>query len=504
MKQKLVLALFAFSATFSVSAERKVVDLSAHKVYKQSLVKTIKRSQANQAEPLFDFETVLDISNQLNVSVQVSQNTLDQLPDAVTDEDYDIQPANKVALGKVLFFDKILSGNKNDSCATCHHPFAWSGDGLSLPIGEGGDGVGVTRTTGFMEAGVHERVPRNAPQIFNLGAKVFNVMFHDGRVVEDSTQPSGFFTPAGNDLPLGLDNALAAQAMFPVTSQTEMAGQAGENSIADATIAGNLAGEGGVWAQLASRIQEISEYVEMFKDVYPDVNSASDITMVHIANAIGAFEGDVWRADNSAFDKYLRGDTGAMSANQIAGMNVFYGDGGCAQCHNGKFLTSNEFKSVGMPQIGPGKGDNLPGFRDGLDDFGRERVTGNTDDRFKFKVPSLRNALLTGPWGHAGAYNDLRTVIKHHLNPAQALANYDESQVIMPYRRDLSALDFAVMNDTLSRNALLSNLDISNVNLTETQIDRLMDFLDAVTDRSSIDLRTDVPTSVPSGLPVFE
>lgn len=504
MKRKLLLSLLIFSVSSSVFAERKVVNVSAYKQYEQTLLENVKYSNVNAFEPVLNFETVLDISNRLNGSVQVSQSTLDQLPAAVTDEDYDIQPANKVALGKLLFFDKILSGNQNDSCATCHHPFAWSGDGLSLPIGEGGDGVGVTRTTGFMEAGVHERVPRNAPQIFNLGAKVFNVMFHDGRVVEDSSQPSGFSTPAGNDLPLGLDNALAAQAMFPITSQTEMAGQAGENSVADATVAGDLAGENGVWAQLTARIQGIGEYVELFKDVYPDVNSASDITIVHIANAIGAFEGDVWRADNSAFDKYLRGDNGAMSSNQIAGMNIFYGDGGCSQCHNGKFLTSNEFKSVGMPQIGPGKGDNLPGFRDGLDDFGRERVTGNSADRFKFKVPSLRNALLTGPWGHAGAYNDLRTVIKHHLNPAQALANYDESQAILPYRRDLSALDFAVMNDTLSRNALLSNLDIANVNLTETQIDRLMDFLDAVTDRTSIDLRTDVPTSVPSGLPIFE
>ena len=193
-----------------------------------------------------------------------------------------------------------------------------------------------------------------------------------------------------------------------------------------------------------------------------------------------------------------------MSPNQIAGMNLFYGDAGCAQCHNGQFLTNNEFKSIGMVQIGPGKGDNLPGFRDGLDDFGRERETGDIADRYKFRVPSIRNALLTGPWGHAGAYNDLRAVIKHHLNPAQALENYDQSQVIMPYRRDLSAIDFAVMNDEYSRNSLLSNLDIENQELSEQQIDRLIDFLDAATDRSSIDLRTDVPPKVPSGLPVFD
>lgn len=61
-------------------------------------------------------------------------------------------------------------------------------------------------------------MPRNAPHIFNLGAADFSTMFYDGRVADDSDQASGFFSPAGNDLPAGLDNVLAAQAMFPVTS----------------------------------------------------------------------------------------------------------------------------------------------------------------------------------------------------------------------------------------------------------------------------------------------
>jgi len=500
VKKKIIITALSLSTLITAHAERKVVDAKAYKEYEQVILKAI--STTNTAEPFFSYEKKYE--RRPNTPITASQNTLDQLPEAVTDDDFNMHPANKVELGKSLFFDKILSGNQNDSCSTCHHPFAWTGDGLSLPIGEGGDGVGVTRSTGYMSDAVHERVPRNAPQVFNLGAKESTIMFHDGRVRKDESQPSGFVTPAGDDLPMGLDNTLAAQAMFPITSPTEMAGQAGESSVSDAAVAGDLAGPNGVWAQLAARVQGVSEYVTQFKDVYSDVNSASDITMVHIANAIGAFEATAFRADNSAFDKYLRGDTGAMSENQIEGMNIFYGEGGCSGCHSGKFLTSNEFKSIGMPQIGPGKGDNLPGFNDGLDDFGRERETGNPADRYKFKVPSLRNVLLSAPWGHAGAYNDLRSVIKHHLNPAMALANYDQSQAILPYRRDLSALDFAVMNDTYSRNALLSNLDIQNVNLTETQIDRLLDFLDAVTDRTSIDLRTDVPTSLPSGLPVFE
>ena len=72
----------------------------------------------------------------------------------------------KVELGRKLFFDKILSGNLNTSCATCHHSLADTGDGLSLPVGEGGQGLGVTRDTGFGVDEIDERVPRNAPAGF--------------------------------------------------------------------------------------------------------------------------------------------------------------------------------------------------------------------------------------------------------------------------------------------------------------------------------------------------
>ncbi|MDH5481070.1 MAG: cytochrome-c peroxidase, partial [Nitrosomonas sp.] len=71
------------------------------------------------------------------------------MPMAITDNDYYSIPSQaKVALGKVLFYDKILSGNQNISCATCHHSLTGTGDGLALPVGEGGKGLGVTRDTG--------------------------------------------------------------------------------------------------------------------------------------------------------------------------------------------------------------------------------------------------------------------------------------------------------------------------------------------------------------------
>ena len=327
------------------------------------------------------------------------------LPDPPRDHDYydnGAPDAAKVELGRLLFFDKVLSGNLNISCASCHHSLAGTGDGLSLPVGEGGSGLGVTRNNGAGASAVHERVPRNAPPVFNLGARQFRVLFHDGRLAVDPSQPSGFLSPAGDDLPFGLDNVLAAQAMFPVTSGAEMAGQPGENPIADAAAAGNLAGADGVWAQLAERLRGIDEYVNRFTSVY-GLASPEDLSYVHAANAIAAFESAAWRADDSAFDRYLRGDVRAMSGRQRRGMRVFFrrNRGDCASCHSGPFQTDHSFYAIGMPQIGPGKGDGPTG----REDFGRERVTLNPADRFKFRVPTLRNVELTAPYGHSGAFD---------------------------------------------------------------------------------------------------
>ena len=115
------------------------------------------------------------------------------------DSDFPSRDPAKEALGKLLMFDKILSGNQNISCASCHHPLAGLGDGLALPVGEGGEGLGVTRNTGVAAEAVHERVPRNAPHVFNLGASEFTVMFHDGRLAVAADQPGGFLSPADNE-----------------------------------------------------------------------------------------------------------------------------------------------------------------------------------------------------------------------------------------------------------------------------------------------------------------
>jgi cytochrome c peroxidase len=422
------------------------------------------------------------------------------LPEPATADDFHPTDPKKVALGKLLSFDKVLSGNLNISCLTCHHPMAGTGDGLALPVGEGGEGLGVTRNTGTDLGAIHERVPRNAPHLFALGAKEFNFLFHDGRVSVDPTQPSGFQSPAGDHLPLGLDNVVAVQAMFPVTSAAEMAGQEGENDQADAAASAQGGDFSGVWNHIAEKIQAIPEYVDLFVDTYPDVDQASDITYVHAANAIAAFEINAWSCSDSPFDAYLRGDRNALTRHQIKGMRLFYGKAGCSTCHSGTFLTDNDFHAIAMPQIGPGKGDGP----DGRDDFGRGRETGEAEDMYRFRTPTLRMVAMTAPYGHAGAYDTLEAVVRHHLDPVNSLVNYDPTQARLPSRPDLDALDFVVMSDPNRVAAIAAANELEPVALREREIFFLMAFLRSLTDPRCLDLRRDVPTSLPSGLPLFD
>ncbi|NNK31755.1 MAG: cytochrome-c peroxidase [Xanthomonadales bacterium] len=414
-------------------------------------------------------------------------------------------PVARVELGRLLFFDKILSGNRNVSCASCHHPLTGTGDGLSLPVGEGGRGLGPARDTGSGAGAVPERVPRNAPAVFNLGAREFERMFHDGRVEADPLEHSGFRTPAGDDLPTGLANVLAAQAMFPVTSNTEMAGQPGENAIADAAAAGRLTGLDGVWQQIALRLQAVPEYVRRFADAFPaEVLFAGDISYVHAANAIAAFEAAAWRFDDSPFDRFLRGDPGSMSPDARRGMALFYGRANCSSCHEGPFQTDHRYHAIAMPQIGPGKGDRPPGYQDGLGDFGRERVSGDPADRYRFRTPSLRNVAVTAPYGHAGAFGSLEAVVRHHLDPEASLHAYDPQQAILPRRTDLDESDFALIADADRRGEIALRSELEPTRLSGDDLTALLAFLHALTDPAVFTLPSDIPERVPSGLPVWD
>lgn len=380
---------------------------------------------------------------------------------------------------------------------------AATGDGLSLPVGEGGGGLGVTRDVGDGPDMIHERVPRNAPPIWNLGDRSFHTLFHDGRVTTVGGQgfPSGCRSPAGMDLPGNLENVLACQAMFPVTSATEMAGQPPENPVATAAADGNLPL---VWELLAQRLRAIPDYVAMFIAAFPgEIAGPNDIHFSHAANAIAAFESVAWRADNSRFDQYLRGDRHALSQNEKEGMRIFYrGDRNghaCAECHSGLYQTDHRFHAIAMPQIGSGRGSGPDGF----EDYGREQVTGVPTDILRFRTPSLRNVALTAPYGHSGAYDSLKAVVEHHLDPVTSLYAYNtRRQAVLPTHPYLDGENYRAMDDPAIVDFIAAHNELAPFFFTEEEVDLIIDFLHALTDMSSVDLRSDqnVVSGVPSGL----
>lgn len=415
------------------------------------------------------------------------------LPAPVTDADYAPVDLAAARLGRLLFNDPILSGNRNISCAGCHHPRFATADGASLGLGEGSVGLGPDRRPDPANP-PEARIPRNAPALFNLGAREFRVMFHDGRVEAHASSPHGIRTPLGADMVAGLDGVLAAQAMFPVTSADEMAGHAGENDVATAVRKGRLSGPDGVWALLAARVAAVPEYADMAAGVWPAIGKTRDLTFVDLANAMAAFMALEWRSDDSPFDAHLRGQAPLTGA-AADGMALFYGDAGCAACHSGPFQTDHGFHAMGVPQIGPGK---KLAFERHSRDVGRQAVTGRDEDAYRFRTPSLRNVLRTGPWGHDGAYADMAAFLRAHCGDEDA---YDRSQAVLPVLDGAS--DWDALDDPAELAAIraASHRDGGPRPLTAAEIDALIAFLGALSDPVALSGRMGAPDAVPSGLP---
>ena len=111
---------------------------------------------------------------------------------------------------------------------------------------------------------------------------------------------------------------------------------------------------------------------------------------------------------------------------------------------------------------------------------------------------------LTAPYGHAGAYDTLEAVVRHHLAPVKSLYNYDPEQLSMPSRIDLDELDLVVMNDEWRVSQIAERNELDHVSLNNNQFAALMSFLRALTDTDSLDMRHTIPRQVPSQLPLAE
>lgn len=411
------------------------------------------------------------------------------LADPISMDDFvDADPA-QARIGQLLFYDKILSGNRNISCGTCHHHDHAGADGLSLGIGEGGIGLGPDRQVGD----IRKRVPRNAPALWNLGHVSVDVLFHDGRLEISDQFGNGFDSPAEEWLPQGLDNIVAAQALFPLTAQFEMAGNPGENDVAGATHDRIDA----AWPILAARVRANEDYAKMFVEAFETVDEPLDISIVEIGNALGAFITTEWRSFDSPYDAWLEG--APLPPDAERGRALFFGTARCASCHSGPLFTDQGFHALGLPAFGPGRTrtfDKMPR------DVGRMGETDLLEDAYRFRTPSLRNVALTAPYGHNGAYPTLHDMIRHHSAPAQARANWTPDMARLPATTRFAGVDFAIQQDSREMARQAAVLDINPVTLSEAEIADLTAFLHALTGDTADTRPLGRPDDVPSGLPV--
>ncbi len=429
----------------------------------------------------------------------------------------DVSP-EMLKLGQALFFDPVIGGNRDVACATCHHPTTATSDGRSRSVGtrayvdkgrrmpeglqlvdvEGRDPV----LMGFdLSSAAHPFTPRNAPDAFNRGDSRWTTMFWDRRIFqrEDGkfvvnqmrlTKTPGYYQVV---MPDEIDTAIAAQAMMPVLSDAEMRGTKGET---DASGVHNEVGallkqnEEEIWAALMKRVLAIPAYRELFQSAYPD-RDLEELHFASAANAIAAFEVDAFTFHDSPFDRFVAGDDAALNEQELRGAHLFYGRAKCATCHTGALLTDQEPHNMGVIPIGPGP----QGSEDY--DFGvTHRSDFGLDDRFAFRTPPLRNVELTGPYMHNGAYTTLEGAVRHQLNPAYELENYDPSQLEPEFRGGVhdSPDVIAMVKKTMPAKLKLPSY------FTDEEVDDLVAFLKSMTSPSARNLEDTIPESVPSGL----
>ena len=276
--------------------------------------------------------------------------TLQALPQTVpTPKDNASTPA-KVTLGRLLFFDPILSATKMVACATCHHPaMGWS-DGRAVPIGAGGEGIGPLRKV--VDGAALPLLQRNTPSLLNVA---FNGMV-SGIAYDPASAPMFWDSRVAG---------LEAQALVPLRSREEMRG--------------DVCAEAEALPSAVERVMVVTEYRERFAQAFP-----GPVTGLELAKALAAFERTLVSPD-TPFDRFMRGGRSAMNEQQQRGMKVFR-DAGCMHCHGGPMFSDFKPHVIGVP--------------DALSSGRRE-----------FRTPTLRNLKRSAPYMHNGTMKSLDDVL---------------------------------------------------------------------------------------------
>lgn len=370
----------------------------------------------------------------------------------------------KVDAGKLIFHDPAFATEgvalraKTWSCATCHHARAGFKSGLIQGMGEGGEGFGLkgeARAWHDPEIGTQDAdvQPVTSPTVLNVAYQ--DVMLWNGALGNAS---NGIIN-------VGIDTDRLMTEGTPKEANRE-----GLSGIETQAIAGT-----GVHRILGFPPElETTDYYQMLLDAFPEfsrdeLNKAS-------TRAIAAFERTIL-ANKAPFQQWLRGDESAMSAKEISGAEVFFGEGGCVSCHQGPALSSpvgatsdQVFFAVGFSDLDVNEviGEIADSVR-----LGRGGLTGNSADNYKFKVPQLYNLADIDVFGHGGSFSSVREVIEYKNN---GVAQHDASITNLDYR-------------------------FVPLNLSPKQIDDLVEFLEV--SLRDPDLLRYEPQSLPSGLCVI-
>ena len=343
-------------------------------------------------------------------------------------------------LGRLLFWDPVLSGDRDVACATCHHPdFAYA-DGRDLSLGAGAVGLGPARVD--LSDGRIPTVKRNSQTILNTA---FNGL-------DDRRRRRGFSGTARSvdpaRAPMFWDSrvrSLETQALEPIKALEEMRGTAyAEADAVDVVVA---------------RIRTIPEYVTLFEEAY---GTGTSIDAPRLGQAIATFERSLVAMD-SPFDRFRAGDRDALTPQQRRGFETF-DDVGCDRCHDGPMFSDFDLEA------------------EGVGEHPRLTEPDAGDGRFRFRTPSLRNVALTAPYMHNGTLATLDDVLRFYDDGRSRNPNVSERG------RGRDADGAARLSRSFRR------VD----NMSEREMQDIVAFLESLTD-SNFD-RT-IPARVPSGLP---
>jgi cytochrome c peroxidase len=425
-------------------------------------------------------------------------------------------------LGRLLWFDNAGGLHSDNTCGGCHSPTNGFGDTQSIAIGIQNNSI----------VGQNRSGPRNQRRTPTVANTAFypNLMWN-GRFSSasgdpfDNSQGFQFPLPEGTTMFPPFDpivtHLLIAQAHIPPTELVEVAGftgtagtigpefdqfDDGKGSPVPGPDASGFRNEP-IRQAVLERLNSTPAYRLLFGELFPSVATGGPIDFTMFSRAIAEFEFTLVFAD-APIDRYARGDRNAMTTPQKRGALIFFGKGGCVQCHSVSGQSNEMFSDfqmhvVGVPQIAPlfGVGNGNVIF-DGLgqdEDFGLEQVTGDPADRYRFRSSPLRNAALQPAFFHNGAFRRLEDAIRHHLDVFSSARNYHP--ISAGIDKDLT-YRLGPIEPVLQR---IDPLLAQPITLTSDEFEHLVAFVrDGLLDKraNKQNLCVLVPDSVPSRFPL--